>query len=207
MVTLADEPSEEEGAAAVLMQGEPPRRPVQDFSSCGWSRTLMSQLQCLRLHGMGWEDSFVRVIRNEFERHLRPEELAEADVDWANRGEEVTTSRETYGEKLQTGTCPAFMHVGAGRPISIQERSVLAPSREDQIVAVLRAVTVQQQVWIPLGLVSLSRLTLHRGQKALGHEGVAIKAQSGGTQPFTEKHKPPTLNMETFGAWRGHCER
>ena len=60
---------------------------------------------------MGWEDSFVRVIRriahrnepgyfrwaqryfkpvrNEFERHLRPEELAEADVDWANRGEEA----------------------------------------------------------------------------------------------------------------------
>ena len=23
----------------------------------------MSQLQCLRLHGMGWEDAFVRVIR------------------------------------------------------------------------------------------------------------------------------------------------
>ena len=57
------------------------------------------------------------------------------------------------------------MHVGAGPPISIQERSVLAPSREDQILAVLRAVTVQQQVWITLGLVSLSRLTWSRRVK------------------------------------------
>ena len=59
--------------------------------------------------------------------------------------------------------------------------NLLGPSREVQIVAVLRAMTTQQQVWMTLGFVSLLRMLMAEIAE-LSHQGSLVEVELNATE-------------------------